>query len=110
MRLCPSDHASALIRCINQSCGRSLALHDDGRLFQFEVVSISLAANDEASTPFDEKPVRETVHFWLCETCASQFSLVLEPANGLRMVPITEQDHYAAELKSIKAVFQSSEC
>lgn len=99
-----------LASCANQNCGRAFALHSDGRLFQFEVVSISLAAHDEASAPFDEKPVRETMHFWLCGSCASRFSLVLEPARGLRMVPVSEQNDYVAELAGIHAVFQSSEC
>jgi hypothetical protein len=62
----------------------------EGRLFQFEVVSISLAANDETMAPFDEKPARETVQFWLCRGCCSTFSLVLEPARGLRLVPLRE--------------------
>jgi len=99
-----------LTTCANQSCGRSFAPHGSGRLFQFEVVSISLAANDEASAPFDEKPVRETMHFWLCGSCASRFSLVLEPAHGLRMVPVTEQNDFPAEFTSIQAVFQGSQC
>lgn len=78
-------------KCANQSCSRTLQTYVEGRLFQFEVVSISLAANDEASAPFDEKPERETVVFWLCGACAPQFNLALEPAHGLRLIPLTQQ-------------------
>jgi hypothetical protein len=78
-----------LANCVNESCDRQLHSFSEGRLFQFEVVSISLAASDEACAPFDEKPVRETVHFWLCGNCATAFNLVLEPARGLRLVSLS---------------------
>lgn len=80
-----------LARCVNENCKRPLYAFAEGRLFQFEVVSISLAASDEGSAPFDEKPQRETAHFWLCGQCASIMSLVLEPAKGLRLVSLEEQ-------------------
>ena len=86
-----------LARCVNEHCNRPLHSFSEGRLFQFEVVSISLAASDDTSAPFDEKPQRETVHFWLCGRCASSFSLVLEPARGLRLVSLQEQNSRATE-------------
>lgn len=78
-----------LANCANESCTRQLHSFTEGRLFQFEIVSISLAATDEACAPFDEKPLRETVHFWLCGQCASNFNLVLEPSRGLKLVSIS---------------------
>ena len=75
--------------CANESCNRQLHSFTEGRLFQFEVVSISLAASDETAAPFDEKPMRETAHFWLCGKCASSFNLVLEPARGLKLVSLS---------------------
>jgi hypothetical protein len=75
-----------IARCINENCNRPLHSFSEGRLFQFEVVSISLAASDETSAPFDEKPQCETVHYWLCGRCASSYTLVLEPAKGLKLV------------------------
>ena len=61
-------------------------------MFQFEVVSISLAVRDESKAPFDEKPHRKTVHFWLCGECASSFTVVLEPARGLKLLSLEEHD------------------
>lgn len=86
-----------LARCINENCNHPLHSFSEGRLFQFEVVSISLAASDEGSAPFDEKPQRETVHFWLCGRCATTMSLVLEPARGLKLVSLEEQNFHASE-------------
>jgi hypothetical protein len=87
-----------LARCINEHCNRPLYSFREGRLFQFEITSISLAASDEASAPFDEKPQRETVHFWLCGQCASQLTLILEPARGLKLVSIDEHDAGVKEI------------
>jgi hypothetical protein len=81
-----------MARCINENCNLPLHSLSEGRLFQFEIISISLAANDAGVAPFDEKPQRETVHFWLCGSCASTLTLVLEPARGLRLVPHQERD------------------
>lgn len=86
-----------LARCVNDSCNRPLHSFSEGRLFQFEVVSISLAASDENSAPFDEKPQRETVHFWLCGRCASSYTLVLEPAKGLKLLSVDEARSAATE-------------
>src|SRR5437762_24899 len=55
---------------------------------RLEVVSISVAASDDTTAPFDEKPERQTAHFWLCGRCADSMTLMLEPARGLRVVPV----------------------
>ena len=86
-----------LARCINESCNRPLHSFSEGRLFQFEVVSISLAASDDTSAPFDEKPQRETVHFWLCGRCASHYTLVLEPARGVKLLSLEQQNRQATD-------------
>jgi len=100
-----------LARCVNESCKRPLYSFSEGRLFQFEVVSISLAASDEGSAPFDEKPQRETVHFWLCGRCASTMSLVLEPARGLKLVSLEEQNQTSTESQLAEAdIFQAKRC
>ncbi len=77
-------------RCANPECQAFRHSFCEGRLFQFEIVSISVAASDDSSQPFDEKPERKTAHFWLCETCASKMSLELDPVNGLQFVASKE--------------------
>lgn len=77
-----------LSRCANADCAVPAHSFTEGRLFQFEVVSISVAANDETNQPFDEKPERETVHLWLCGHCSASMTLVLDPAKGLQLVSL----------------------
>lgn len=78
-----------LAYCANPSCRVPLHSFAEGRLFQFEVVSISISASDESAEPFDEKPERQTAQFWLCGACASSMTLVLEPQKGLALVPLS---------------------
>jgi hypothetical protein len=84
--------------CVNPNCGAQLHSFVEGRLFQFEVVSISVSATDEASAPFDEEPKSQSAQFWLCGRCAASMSLILEPMNGLRIVPL------AADSQEVKAL------
>ena len=79
-----------LAYCANPSCGAPLHAFAEGRLFQFEIVSISVSASDDAAEPFDEKPERKTAQFWLCGSCASSMTLLLEPQKGLRLVPLCQ--------------------
>lgn len=77
-----------LAHCVNPDCRTSLRSFSEGRLFQFEIVSISVAAIDEDRAPFDEKPHRQTSHFWLCGNCAARMSVTLEPLSGLQLTPL----------------------
>lgn len=86
--------ALAVSQCANPNCLRTLTSLAEGRLYQFEIVSISISAVDqdkgvraEEEDP-DETPRRETASFWLCGTCAASMTLSLEPSLGLRVVPI----------------------
>lgn len=76
--------------CVNPSCGAQLHSFAEGRLFQFEIVSISVSATDETTAPFDEQPKSQTAQYWLCGRCAASMSLVLEPVSGLKIVPLSE--------------------
>jgi hypothetical protein len=106
------DHDKQIMaRCINENCNLPLRSLSEGRLFQFEIISISLAANDETAAPFDEKPQRETVHFWLCGSCASTLTLVLEPARGLKLVPHEERISPATDFPAIpQNTFNARRC
>jgi hypothetical protein len=74
-------------KCANPCCGVTLTSLSEGRLFQFEIVSISVSAVDRESEKVDESPQREVAHFWLCSECASSMTLTLEPIGGLRLLP-----------------------
>lgn len=81
------------VRCANPKCQNPRRSYCQGRLFQFEIVAISVAASDEKSEPFDEKPERTITHFWLCDNCAAKMNLELDPKQGLRLIPISQKEH-----------------
>jgi hypothetical protein len=92
-----------LAYCVNEGCNRPLHSFSEGRLFQFEVVSISVAASDEKSAPFDERPQRQTLHLWLCGRCASAMTLVLEPTRGVKVVSLDEHSEESLGLSPVSA-------
>jgi hypothetical protein len=77
-----------MMSCVNRNCSRPLESFSEGRLFHFEILSISVAVDDSEKRDFDEVPRREGIHFWLCGSCAAQMTLVLEPIGGLQLVPL----------------------
>jgi len=99
-----------LAYCVNEGCNRPLHSFSEGRLFQFEVVSISVAASDDKSAPFDERPQRQTLHLWLCGRCASTMTLILEPARGVKIISIEERDEKSHELPAKSDIPHAKEC
>ena len=83
-----------LAHCVNPDCCAPLRSFSEGRLYQFEIVSISIAASDSAQNPFDERPERRAVHYWLCGRCAATQNLELEPFRGLKVVPLAAQESH----------------
>lgn len=96
-----SDRGAMLAHCVNPACDAPLSSFSEGRLFQFEIVSISISATDDAREPFDEKPNRQTAHYWLCGRCAGSMALVLEPLRGLRLVPLETGEAGASDRKEV---------
>jgi hypothetical protein len=100
-----------LAYCVNEGCGRPLHSFSEGRLFQFEVVSISVAASDEKSEPFDERPQRQTLHLWLCGRCASTMTVVLEPAQGVKVISLDKRSEATQDMSPMNAsMSQAKEC
>jgi hypothetical protein len=77
--------------CVNPKCHSALHSFSEGRLYQFEIVSISVSASDDNLASFDEKPERQTAQFWLCGRCAATMHLTLEPMTGLKLMPISPE-------------------
>jgi len=64
----------------------------DGRLFQFEVRSISVPCVDsDAPATGAEAPSRQIAHFWLCGGCSDRVTLVLK-ADAAQMISEQEKD------------------
>jgi hypothetical protein len=73
--------------CANPGCKATLQSFAEGRFFHFDIVSVSVSADDARGGGFDEQPQRQNMDYWLCGDCSASFNLVLEPMRGLKLVP-----------------------
>lgn len=78
-------------RCMNSNCNSALYTPSEGRLFHFEINSISVSASDGPLNGIDEKQQSQTAQFWLCADCASSVKLTLDPIDGLKLVPLISE-------------------
>jgi hypothetical protein len=74
-------------RCANPACSVPLRYLRDGRLFQFEVRSRSLASFEQQA-PRHGKASRQIAHFWLCGHCAETLTLTFDELKGVTVVPL----------------------
>lgn len=76
-----------MMSCVNRNCGRPLVSFSEGRLYHFEIASISVSADDRYKREVDEVPNREAVQYWLCGPCSARMTLAMEPVGGLQLIP-----------------------
>jgi hypothetical protein len=84
--------AIMITNCANPGCKSTLQSFVEGRFFHFDIVSVSISAEDGASGTFDAVPQSVAIQYWLCGTCSSSYSLILEPVRGLKLVPVGNTD------------------
>jgi hypothetical protein len=68
-----------------------MASLSEGRLFHFEILSISAAANDDDTKSWDETPIREAIQFWLCGACSLSMTLKMLAIGGLHLLPLEDE-------------------
>lgn len=71
-------------KCANPECGVAFQYFRDGRLFRFDLSDPSAPARIGA----EGAAHRRVEDFWLCGTCASKMTLVLEDGVGVRTRPL----------------------
>ena len=72
-------------RCANPACSTRFRYLHEGQIFGFEVRSIPAAGVD---VPGMNSLSRRTEYFWLCDSCALNMKLVLEPGAGVTLVSV----------------------
>ena len=72
-------------RCANPACSSRFRYLHEGRIFQFEMTSISVTGDDARGT---NSPSRRTEYFWLCDACTLTMTLVVEPDAAVTLVPV----------------------
>jgi hypothetical protein len=74
--------------CANENCRVRLHSFSEGRLFQFDIVSVSMSAGDVSDGDTEDAGRKQSAQFWLCGKCAGLMTLVMEPAQALKLIPL----------------------
>jgi hypothetical protein len=86
-----------LSRCANSECCKPFLRLREGKLFLVETARIS-KPGQSAVPPFvrARKQPRIVEHFWLCDECATHWTLIYDREEGLSLVPLRRPSENAA--------------
>jgi hypothetical protein len=80
-----------LSKCANPGCSAHFRYFHTGRLFRFDARD-----NFESIKRVIPKASRGVEFFWLCEICATQFTLISDAAQGTRVISLPRRAVAAA--------------
>jgi len=78
-----------LSHCANSQCSKPFLRLREGKLFLVEAACEPRPTEEgRRLTPFVRKPPRRVEHFWLCDRCASIWTLIQNGNQGIALVPL----------------------
>lgn len=78
-----------LSRCANPRCSKPFLKLREGKLFLVETNRLT-KPGESVSPPFirARQPQRQIEHYWLCDECAAQWTLVYDGDNGVGLAAL----------------------
>lgn len=78
-----------LSRCANSQCGKPFLRLRDGKLFLVETDRVT-KPGESAAPPFvrARQQQRQVEHYWLCDECATHWTLVFDRESGVALVAL----------------------
>ncbi|HET7892833.1 MAG TPA: hypothetical protein VFL34_14995 [Candidatus Sulfotelmatobacter sp.] len=78
-----------LSRCANSQCSKPFLKLRDGKLFLVETERVT-KPGEPAAPPFvrARQQQRCVEHYWLCDACAAQWTLVYDRELGVKLSPL----------------------
>lgn len=78
-----------LSRCANTNCGRPFLRLREGKLFLVET-GRKIQRGEAVAPPFvrARKQQRLVEHYWLCDSCAEQWTLAYDESGGIVLMPL----------------------
>src|ERR1700752_661075 len=72
-----------LSRCANSKCSKPFLKLREGKLFLVETERL-MKPGESATPPFvrARRPQRQVEHYWLCDECGAQYTLVYDREQG----------------------------
>jgi len=86
-----------LSRCANSQCLKPFLRLREGKLFLVETARLK-KPGEAATPPFvrARQPQRQVEHYWLCDDCASVWTLIYDKERGLALTPLRRPTANAA--------------
>jgi len=78
-----------LSRCANSQCSKPFLRLREGKLFLVETERLT-KPGEPATPPFvrARQQQRQVEHYWLCDECATQWTLVYDRNRGVGLAPL----------------------
>lgn len=78
-----------LSRCANSQCGKPFLKLRDGKLFLVETDRVT-KPGEPSAPPFvrARQQQRCVEHYWLCDDCAAQWTLIYDREHGIKLSPL----------------------
>lgn len=78
-----------LSHCANTRCHKPFLRLREGKLFLVETERL-MKPGQPASPPFvrARQQQRQVEHYWLCDECAAQWTLIYDRERGVALVPV----------------------
>jgi len=78
-----------LSQCANSLCGKPFLKLREGKLFLVETDRVN-RPGESISPPFVRARQQQRVveHFWLCDDCATQWTLIYDGERGITLAPL----------------------
>lgn len=82
-----------LSRCANSQCSKPFLRLREGKLFLVETERVA-KPGESTSPPFvrARKCQRLVEHYWLCDDCATRWTLMYSQERGIAIAPLTTAD------------------
>lgn len=78
-----------LSQCANSQCSKPFLRLRDGKLFLVETDRVA-KPGEAAAAPFIRARQQQRVveHYWLCDECATQWTLIFDRIRGVALAPL----------------------
>jgi len=78
-----------LSQCANSQCSKPFLRLREGRLFLVETDRVT-KPGEATAPPFvrARQQQRQVEHYWLCDACAAQWTLVYDKLQGIALAPL----------------------
>jgi hypothetical protein len=77
-----------LSHCANSHCSRPFLKLRQGKLFLVETERGTGACELASPSPYIRQPPRRVERYWLCDECATTWTLVHDQLQGIALVPL----------------------